>query len=282
MERLFIFFQYLAPHHLLSRCTAFLAELESPKWLINIAIYSFIRIFGVDMDEAEEADYRRYTTFNDFFTRTLRNAARPLEAADVVCPADGVINQIGDIQQGKLLQAKGRCFGTVELLGGDVSRARDFEGGSFATIYLAPRDYHRVHMPLTGSLSATTYIPGQLFSVNAVTARHVDGLFARNERLVCYFDTQAGPMAMILVGAMIVAGIETVWSGRMVPPPRRPISLDYRDLPEPVELEKGAEMGRFCLGSTVILMFPANCVTWRQDWVAGTETRMGRRLGDFV
>ncbi len=282
MERLFIFFQFITPHHMLSRCTAFLADLERPKWLINLAISAFIRIFGVEMDEAEQPDYRRYASFNDFFTRALRNAARPLASADVLCPVDGVISQIGDIQHGSLLQAKGRRFSTLDLLGGDVRRARDFDGGSFATIYLSPRDYHRVHMPLAGALTATTYIPGQLFSVNSVTAGRVEGLFARNERLVCYFDTQAGPLAMVLVGAMIVAGIETVWSGRVAPPPRRPFSLDYRDLPEPVALDKGVEMGRFCLGSTVILLFPAKSVVWRQDWVAGSATLMGSRLADFV
>lgn len=282
MERLFIFFQFITPHHLLSRCTAFLADLKSPKWLINLAISGFIRIFGVEMDEAEQSDYRRYASFNDFFTRALRNATRPLASADVLCPVDGVISQIGDIRHGSLLQAKGHRFSTLDLLGGDVRRARDFEGGSFATIYLSPRDYHRVHMPLAGSLTATTYIPGQLFSVNSVTAERVEGLFARNERLVCYFETQAGPLAMVLVGAMIVAGIETVWSGRVAPPPRKPFSLDYRNLPEPVALDKGAEMGRFCLGSTVILLFPAKSVVWRQDWDAGSATRMGSRLADFV
>ncbi|MCB1843951.1 MAG: phosphatidylserine decarboxylase [Halioglobus sp.] len=282
MQRLFIFFQYITPHHLLSRCTGFLADLESPKWLKNWAISQFIRVFKVDMGEACEPDYRRYPSFNDFFTRALRHAARPLENADVLCPADGTVSQMGDIRQGCLLQAKGRYFSTLELLGGDVNRARDFDGGSFATIYLSPRDYHRVHMPLAGRLIATTYIPGKLFSVNGVTAANVDGLFARNERLVCYFETEAGPMAMILVGAMIVAGIETVWSGRVAPPPRKPVSLDYRELPGPVALDRGAEMGRFCLGSTVILLFPADSVTWRQDWSTGSATRMGERLGDFA
>ncbi|MAT94408.1 MAG: phosphatidylserine decarboxylase [Halioglobus sp.] len=282
MERIFILIQYYSPHHLLSRCTAWLADLKSPKWLISKVIKLFVRVFDVNMEEAAEPDCGRYDSFNAFFTRALREDARPLADADLVCPADGVISQVGDIRANLLLQAKGRLYTTTELLGGDGERAAAFYGGRFATIYLSPRDYHRVHMPLDGRLTATTYIPGRLFSVNGVTARHVDRLFARNERLVCYFDTQAGPMAMVLVGAMIVAGIDTVWGGRSVPPPRRPVTLDFTEPPDAVALERGQEMGRFRLGSTVILLFPENAVSWSERYVAGTPTRLGEELGDLL
>ncbi len=278
MEKLFVLLQAIAPQHLLSRCTGFLADLEGPAWLKNRVIEQFIRVFGVDMSEAEQADHTAYRTFNAFFTRPLREGARPLANAHVLCPADGAISQLGPIVDGRLLQAKGRHYSAIELLGGDAARAAQFAGGEFATIYLSPRDYHRVHMPVTGRLTATTYVPGQLFSVNGVTAEHVEGLFARNERLVCHFETDYGPMAMVLVGAMIVAGIETVWSGRVAPPPTTPVTVDYVDLPEPVQLEKGEEMGRFLLGSTVILLFPQGSVAWDERYGAGSETRMGEAL----
>lgn len=281
MDKIFIFFQHILPHHLLSRLTGILADLEKPLWLKNQVIGQFIRIFNVDMSEALEPDHQRYASFNDFFTRPLREGARPVASADIVCPADGAVSQMGPISEGLLLQAKGRYYSTEELLGGDQERAAAFSGGEFATIYLSPRDYHRVHMPVTGRLSATSYIPGQLFSVNGVTADNVDRLFARNERLVCYFDTDQGPMAMILVGAMIVAGIETVWSGRVAPPPRQPAKVDYVNLPREVALEKGEEMGRFVLGSTVILLFPPGAMSFDERYAAGATTRMGEELGTY-
>jgi len=281
MDRIFILFQQIAPHHLLSRCTGFLAQLESPKWLKDSLISMFVSYFDVDMMEAEEPDTTRYKSFNDFFTRRLRNGARPLAAADVICPADGVISQLGEIEQGKILQAKGSYYTVEELLGGDVERAAQFHGGNFATIYLSPKDYHRVHMPVSGVLTESLYVPGKLFSVNTVTAENVDRLFARNERLVCYFDTPRGPVAVILVGAMIVAGIETVWAGRVAPPPRQAQRVDYQHLPDAVELEKGAEMGRFCLGSTVILLYPPETVAFDDVYVAGAPTRMGAAFGSY-
>jgi phosphatidylserine decarboxylase len=279
MDKIFIIFQHILPQHLLSRCTGFLAQLRQPVWLKNSVIGLFVRHFNVDMSEAREPDYSRYANFNEFFTRPLKEGARPLADADILCPADGAISQLGSISQGLLFQAKGRYFTAEELLGGDVERAAQFAGGRFATIYLSPRDYHRVHMPVSGKLTATSYIPGKLFSVNGVTAENVDRLFARNERLVCYFDTEFGPMAMILVGAMVVAGIETVWSGRVAPPPRQPVIANYVDLPVPVELEKGQEMGRFLLGSTVILLFPEGAMAWDEGYAAGTSTCMGEKLG---
>ena len=281
MDKFFILFQNIVPQHLLSRCTGFLAELRHPVWLKDWVIRQFIQAFNVDMSEAAEPDPARYPCFNEFFTRPLREGARPLAQAGILCPADGAISQLGAIKDGLLFQAKGRYFTCEDLLGGDTERAAQFDGGQFSTIYLSPKDYHRVHMPVAGRLTATSYIPGQLFSVNGVTAENVDRLFARNERLVCYFETDHGPMAMILVGAMVVAGIETVWSGRVAPPPRRPVAVDYQNLPEPVVLEQGAEMGRFLLGSTVILLFPEAAVSFDERYIAGALTRMGEELGSF-
>lgn len=278
MDRLFIFLQYIVPQHLLSRVTGWLAELEHPAWLKNRVIGLFIRHFDVDMAEALEPDYERYANFNAFFTRALKEGARPIAEADVVCPADGAISQLGEIVDGRIFQAKGQDYSCVELLGGDPEWAEKFAGGSFATIYLSPRDYHRVHMPVAGQLLATTYVPGDLFSVNGVTAENVERLFARNERLVCYFETEFGPVAMILVGAMVVAGIETVWSGQVAPPPKVPSTLDYREAPATVSLAMGEEMGRFKLGSTVILLFPQGAIRWDEQYAAGTPTRLGESL----
>jgi phosphatidylserine decarboxylase len=279
MDKLFILFQHLVPQHLLSRCTGALARLRHPEWLKNWLIRQFVQRFGVDMSEAAEPDPTRYACFNDFFTRPLRDGARPFAAADILCPADGAISQMGEIANGLLFQAKGRYFSAEDLLGGDAARAAQFQRGRFATIYLSPKDYHRLHMPVAGRLTATCYVPGQLFSVNGVTADNVDRLFARNERLVCHFQTAHGPMVMVLVGAMVVAGIETVWAGQVAPPPKRPVTMDYLNLPVPVELAQGDEMGRFMLGSTVILLFPEGVMQFDERYVAGTPTRMGESLG---
>jgi len=281
MDKIFIFLQHLLPQHLLSRCTGALADLRHPLWLKNWLIHIFIRQFKVDMAEAADPDHTSYASFNAFFTRPLREDARSLAEADVSCPADGAISQLGDIRGGRIFQAKGQSFSTWELLGGDSERAGLFADGRFATIYLAPRDYHRVHMPLAGRLTATSYIPGKLFSVNRVTAENVPRLFARNERLVCYFDTAAGPMAMILVGAMVVAGIETVWSGQVAPPTSEPVLRDYVAVPRVIELAQGEEMGRFKLGSTVILLFGKDAVEFDSTYVAGVATRLGESLGRF-
>ena len=282
MDKIFIYLQHILPQHLLSRCVGWLARLEHPAWLKNWLVHVFIRHFGVNMAEAADPDPTSYPSFNAFFTRPLREDARPLAQADILCPADGAISQLGAIEGGRIFQAKGQSFSAWELLGGDTERAPLFDGGRFATIYLSPRDYHRVHMPLAGRLTASRYIPGDLYSVNQVTAENVPRLFARNERLVCHFDTEAGPMAMVLVGAMIVAGIETVWAGQVAPPPDRPVEVDYLKLPAAVALEKGAEMGRFMLGSTVILLFPRDSVSWDEAYGAGVATRLGEKLGDFV
>ena len=227
MNTLFIAFQYIIPQHLLSRIVGWLAECEwsvLKMWLINL----FISQYNVNMSEALDENPASYKNFNSFFTRELKPDARPIVADDavIVSPADGAISQLGDISYGRIFQAKGQSYTAVELLGGNSELASEFDDGAFATIYLSPKDYHRVHMPMTGTLRETIYIPGDLFSVNQTTAENVPRLFSRNERLVAVFDTAAGPMAMVLVGALIVAGIETVWGGQVAPPPKhQPASI---------------------------------------------------------
>jgi phosphatidylserine decarboxylase len=281
MDTLFIFMQYLLPQHLLSRLTGWLADSRIP-WLKNLLITRFAAHFQVDMSEAVEPDLRSYANFNAFFTRALRPDARPLASAGdaLLSPADGAISQLGDITGGQLFQAKGHSYSVVDLLGGDQLRAADFLGGSFATVYLSPRDYHRVHMPLDGTLTAQTYVPGELFSVNQTTAENVPRLFARNERLICYFDTALGPVAVVMVGAMIVAGIETVWGGQ-VAPPSGPQTQRFDLQATPPALSRGAEMGRFQLGSTVILLLPEAAAEWHPDLQAGSTVRQGQSLANL-
>jgi phosphatidylserine decarboxylase len=281
MDQLFIVLQHLLPQHLLSRLTGWLADCEIP-WLKDFLIKLFAGHFKVNMAEAAEPELVSYPSFNAFFTRALQDGARPIDANPtlVTCPADGAISQLGTIEGGRIFQAKGRSYSAAELLAGN-ERASAFDGGQFATIYLSPRDYHRVHMPIAGTLSAQTYVPGDLFSVNQVTAESVDKLFARNERLVCYFDTELGPVAMVLVGAMIVAGIETVWSGQVAPPSKAPKTIDFTRAPDAVELAKGEEMGRFKLGSTVILLFPPGSIAWNENYQANTPTRLGEALASI-
>ena len=278
MNTVFIWLQHLLPQHALSRAIGWLAAARSPRGLVTWVIARFVAHYGVDLSEAERSDPAAYPSFNEFFTRALRDGVRPLCGSGIASPADGAISQCGEIRDEHLFQAKGRYYSVRALLGGDAERAQAFHGGDFMTIYLSPRDYHRVHMPLDGQLTASSYIPGDLYSVNGTTAEGVDQLFARNERLVCYFETPRGPMAMVLVGAMIVAGIETVWSGREAPRPRQIEVRDYLAPPAPVILERGAEMGRFLLGSTVILLFPPGVVAWNDECKAGAELKMGQQL----
>ncbi|MCH4563326.1 archaetidylserine decarboxylase [Halomonas sp. EGI 63088] len=274
LAKLFALIQYPLPHHLLSRLVGRFAECRLP-WLKNVLVRAFIKQFKVDMTEAAEPDPTAYATFNDFFTRELKPEARPL-GEGVVSPADGTLSQFGAIEAGQLFQAKGHRFSAMELFGGDGEAARRYLGGSFATVYLSPRDYHRVHMPLAGSLTEMVYVPGRLFSVNAATTEHVPNLFARNERLVCHFDTEYGPMAVVLVGAMIVAAIETVWAGQITP-----LSGEVRRIrfDTPVRLARGEEMGRFKLGSTVVMGF-AESATFA-DLDPGAKVRMGQSLGSL-
>lgn len=282
-QKVFIFFQYVFPHHLLSRLIGRLAECETP-WFKNSLITWFIKRYKVDMSLAAEENPKRFQHFNDFFTRALKPGVRPIDAESnsVVSPADGAISQIGQIKHGRIFQAKGQCFSVNELLGGDSQRAKTFMGGNFCTVYLSPRDYHRVHMPVTGTLREMIYVPGRLFSVNQTTAENVPELFARNERVVCIFDTEVGPMAVVLVGAMIVASIETVWAGLVTPPKRELRSFSYANEDrQPVTLEKGAELGRFKLGSTAIVLFAANQVEWDEQLAELTCVNMGQPLGFY-
>jgi phosphatidylserine decarboxylase precursor len=275
----FILLQHLLPHHLLSRLVGRFAASKTP-WIKNLFITWFARRYQPDMHEAELTDPTAYPSFNAFFTRALREGARPIDDTPngIVSPADGVLSAYGDIQNDTLIQAKGKTFSLTALLGGDAARAAQFRGGRFATIYLAPRDYHRVHIPTSGTLREMIYVPGRLFSVNKVTTEHVDSLFARNERAICIFDTPQGPMAVILVGAMIVAGIDTVWAGQVAPSSGGLQINDYRHTAPPIHLEKGLELGRFKLGSTVIVLFGPNMMEWDRMGY-GQRMRMGEHIG---
>jgi phosphatidylserine decarboxylase len=276
MSRTFIRAQHLAPQHGLSRFAGFIADSTVP-WVKQTLIKRFIDTYDVDMSEAAEPA-SAYPSFNAFFTRALKPGARPLGNADefVLSPADGAVSQVGPIREGRIVQAKARDYSVAELLAGDADHAGCFEGGRFITIYLSPRDYHRVHMPATGTLRQTRYVPGDLFSVNAVTADGVDRLFARNERLACLFDSPLGKMASVMVGAMIVAGVETVWSGRVAAHGRAVEEARFEDGPT---FAAGDEMGRFYLGSTVVLLFEPGKVEWLPDLRPGTAVRMGRPIG---
>jgi len=278
--RPYVDLQYLLPHHLLS---AMMYRFTRIRWTPakNLAIRRVIDLYGVEMDEALEPDPTRYASFNDFFTRALRPDARPLDDSRdaVLCPADGTLSQAGEIRDGRIIQAKGRDYSLLELLGGDEQWSERFAGGRFATVYLSPRDYHRVHMPLDGQLKRMLHLPGRLFAVNPTTARLVPRLFARNERVVCLFETPAGPMAVILVGAIFVGGIDTVWAGTVAPAGRRIANWSYGKTEPVVRLRKGAEMGRFNMGSTVILLYGQEGVRWADSLVPGAKLRMGERIG---
>ncbi|MBL4581070.1 MAG: phosphatidylserine decarboxylase [Gammaproteobacteria bacterium] len=283
MSHLFILFQYLLPHHLLSRGVGVLAQSHLMRKLF---IRAFIKRYKVDMSQARIQEIGQFKNFNAFFTRELQAGARPLASIQgaIVCPADGTISQLGNITDGNLLQAKGRHYSCEDLLAGDTQMAELFQAGKFATIYLSPRDYHRVHMPMAGALKKTIYVPGKLFSVNQTTADSVPNLFARNERLICLFDTEVGPMAVILVGAMIVAGIDTVWAGEVCPTTgKREIKeTNYTNQAPAVELPLGGELGRFRLGSTAIVLFPHGTVKFETSLKATSSIAMGQLLGQVV
>ncbi|WP_425353289.1 archaetidylserine decarboxylase [Salinicola halimionae] len=274
-QELFARIQYPLPQHAISRLIGQLADCRI-AWVKDLFIRRFIETYGVDMSQARQPDPGAYPCFNDFFTRELKLDARPI-GEGLVSPADGVLSRYGRIEHGTLIQAKGQTYSLSALLGGDVSRAAPFRQGSFATVYLAPKDYHRVHMPMTGTLREMTYVPGRLFSVNSATANYVPGLFARNERLVCIFDTERGPLAMVLVGAMIVAGIETTWAGQVTPLSGR---VQTTRFDEPIVIEKGQEMGRFKLGSTVVMCLGRETAFGDFD-PEGNPISMGQRLGEL-
>ncbi len=279
---LFTLLQYILPHHALSRVMSVLTHSENKAWK-NLFITQIIKHYGVNMDEALDPDISAYKSFNHFFTRQLQPNARPLtlEKHAIACPADGAVSQAGAIVDGEIFQAKGKSFSAIDLLGGSAERAEPFNNGVFTTIYLSPKDYHRLHMPLTGTLKEMVHIPGRLFSVNTATTESVPGLFARNERVAAIFDTETGPMALVLVGAIFVSSIETVWHGVVSPPTIS--SVQSWQYPEnaPV-LKMGEEMGRFNMGSTIIVLFGKDKVQWSNDFKAEKLVKLGEMIGSRI
>lgn len=272
-NQIFIHTQKLLPQHQLSRLVGKVAASEQPI-LKTAVIYAFKQKYGIDLSIAEAEEISKYPSFNAFFTRALKEGVRQVdpEPTHIVSPADGTISQLGKINAGEIFQAKGQSFSVDQLIA-DPQLAKPFQQGEFVTVYLSPKDYHRVHMPFAGKLTETLYIPGELYSVNQVTAENIPGLFARNERMVCLFDTEIGRMAVVLVGAMIVAGIETVATGKVKPNGR--IEVQQHDL----QLEKGDELGRFYLGSTAIVLFEKDKVQWDRQLKANDLVQMGGRIG---
>lgn len=279
----FVALQYLLPKQLLTSAAGAFARAELGG-LTTAAIRWFANRYRVNLAEAEQSEPAQYRTFNEFFTRSLRAGARPLASADFVCPVDGAVSVVGALEGDRLIQAKDHTYTTTALLGGDAERAAQFTGGSFATIYLSPRDYHRIHMPVAGRLTRMVHVPGALFSVNPETVRGVPGLFARNERVVCHFETAFGPFVLVLVGATIVGSMATSWHGVVNPP--RPGVVRAWDYPlegdGAVALTQGDELGRFLLGSTVVMLFPKPGVRFGDDWQPGRATRMGEAMASLA
>lgn len=275
-----VFIQYLLPKQAITIIAGKLANARAGR-LTTIVIRWFVKRYQVNMSEAAMPDIVSYKTFNDFFTRALSDDARPLATTDFICPVDGAISQLGDIVADQIFQAKGHHYSTATLLAGDRRLAKKFENGSFATLYLSPRDYHRIHMPYDGRLTAMTYVPGDLFSVNPTTAQGVPGLFARNERVICTFESDIGKFVMVLVGATIVGSMATSWHGIVNPPRSKDIrNWDYSN--QDIMLKKGQEMGRFLLGSTVVMLFPTNALEFNANWVGEKAIQMGESMGTKV
>ncbi len=282
LERLKIIPQYLIPQHGLSQLLGRLADKELGN-VTHTMINKFVKRYQVNMAEAANSDTASFATFNDFFTRKLKSGARSICGDNLIAsPADGKVSQIGAIVEDRLIQAKGHNFSTSDLLGGNDELANKFQNGLFTTIYLSPKDYHRVHMPISGKLLSMHHIPGQLFSVNPLTARNVPNLFARNERVVCIFDTDIGLMAEILVGATIVGSVETVWHGTVTPPSRKNVDVTIYPATNSPKLSKGDEMGRFKLGSTVILLFQKDAMTFNEHIKPGQVLKMGEEIGKLA
>jgi phosphatidylserine decarboxylase len=276
-DRLAVLLQYLLPKQALTIFAGRVANTRGGAWTARL-IHWFIGRYKVNMAEAANPDLHSYATFNDFFTRALRSDARPLAQAEFICPVDGAISQFGRIENDQLYQAKGHTYSTTALTGGDRELAAQFRDGSFATLYLSPKDYHRIHMPCDGRLTRMIYVPGDLFSVNPVTARGVPGLFARNERVVCVFESAPGPFVLTLVGATIVGSMATVWHGVVNPPRTRDVRVWEYDKQQ-VLLKQGDEMGRFLLGSTVVMLFPKNALQFNPQWAPSRAVRMGEAMG---
>ena len=279
-DRLKVTAQYLIPKQALTVLAGKLASARAGG-LTTRVIRWFVGRYGVNMTEAANPDIASYPSFNEFFTRPLKPGARPLADADYICPVDGAISQFGRIERDQIFQAKGHSYSTHALVGGDRDLAIQFQDGEFATLYLSPRDYHRIHMPCDGRLTRMIYIPGDLFSVNPVTARGVPGLFARNERVVCVFENDAGPFVLTLVGATIVGSMATVWHGQ-VNPPRPGTIKEWNYAPGEVVLKKGDEMGRFLLGSTVVMLFPKRRLRFTDAWAPARAISMGEAMGQRV
>ena len=275
-NRLAVTPQYLLPKRVLTVLAGKFANLRGGA-LTRAMIRKFVAHYRVDMSEAADPAIESYATFNDFFTRALREGVRPVADSPFVCPVDAAISQFGPIEHDQIFQAKGHSYSTRALVGGDQALAHRFDHGHFATLYLAPRDYHRIHMPCDGRLVWMIYVPGDLFSVNPLTARHVPSLFARNERVVCVFETPFGPFVNVLVGATIVGSVATVWHGVVNPPRTRGIR-EWRYEDQDIVLAKGAEMGRFLLGSTVVMLFPKNVLTFVPDWAPTRPVRLGEAM----
>ena len=281
-DRLAVLPQYLLPKRALTVFAGRIAAAEAGH-LTTALIRWFVQRYQVDMSEAANPDIASYQSFNAFFTRPLKAGVRPLAKADFISPVDGAISQLGPIEQDQIFQAKGHHYSTSTLLGGDASLAAQFQHGAFATLYLSPRDYHRIHMPCAGRLRSMTYIPGDLFSVNPTTARGVPGLFARNERVVCVFDGEfGGPFVLVLVGATIVGSMATVWHGVVNPPRLGEIKTWHYQGKEAIHLAQGAEMGRFLLGSTVVMLFPKHTLQFNTSWQPTRPIRMGEAMASRV
>ena len=279
-DRSKVLLQYLMPKQAM---TAFGGVVASGQWggITTRIIHWFVGKYGVNMGEAANPDIASYTSFNDFFTRALKPGARPLAPADLICPVDGAISQFGAIQRDQIFQAKGHHYSTTALVGGDAALGAQFQDGHFACLYLSPRDYHRIHMPCDGRLMRMIYVPGDLFSVNPVTAQGVPGLFARNERVVCVFESKAGPFVLTLVGATIVGSMATVWHG-VVNPPRGGVVREWRYDDQQIVFKQGDEMGRFLLGSTVVMLFPKGDLRFNPTWAPGREIRLGEAMANFL
>jgi len=278
VSRLKVLPQYVMPKQAMTNFAGRVAGAKGGSMTTSL-IRWFVGKYGVNMDEAANSDIASYASFNEFFTRPLREGARPLAQADYVCPVDGAISQFGDIDDHHIFQAKGHKFTTAELVGGDSSLAAHFQHGHFANLYLSPKDYHRLHMPCDGRLTRMIYVPGKLFSVNPTTARGVPGLFARNERVVCVFENDdVGPFVLTLVGATIVGSMATVWHG-VVNPPRMTRICDWHYEPGQVTLKKGEEMGRFLLGSTIVMLFQKDAISFNPDWAPERSVRLGEVMG---
>jgi phosphatidylserine decarboxylase len=277
-DRLAVLFQYLLPKQALTTIAGKLAERAAGSLTTHV-IRWFVQRYGVDLSEAANPDPASYRSFNEFFTRPLRAGARPLADAAFLCPVDGAISQFGGIEGDQMFQAKGHRYSTAALVGGNRQLAARFENGAFATLYLSPRDYHRIHMPVDGRLTRMIHVPGELFSVNPTTARGVPGLFARNERVVCVFEAEFGPFVLTLVGATIVGSMATVWHGTVNPPRVREIREWLYDDPQ-IVLKKGDEMGRFLLGSTVVMLFPKDALCFNPAWAPARPIRMGEMMAN--